>query len=93
MQTEAEIISAHHERLDGSGYPRGLVGDEIPLGARIVAIADSYDALISPRPYRAAWPPREAEAMLQKEAGRRLYRPAVEALSHILAAGKEVGRP
>jgi HD-GYP domain-containing protein (c-di-GMP phosphodiesterase class II) len=48
------MIRHHHERWDGSGYPDGLSGDEIPLGARIIAVADVYDALTSNRPYRAA---------------------------------------
>jgi HD-GYP domain-containing protein (c-di-GMP phosphodiesterase class II) len=50
------IIRCHHERLDGSGYPQGLRGDDVPLLAQIVAIADVYDALTSPRSYRAALP-------------------------------------
>jgi len=50
----ALMIRHHHERWDGSGYPDGLAGDEIPLGARIIAVADVYDALTSNRPYRAA---------------------------------------
>jgi len=50
----ATLIGSHHERWDGKGYPMGLKGDEIPLGARVIAIADAYDAMISERPYRAA---------------------------------------
>ncbi|HEX5871125.1 MAG TPA: HD domain-containing phosphohydrolase, partial [Longimicrobium sp.] len=50
------IARAHHERWDGTGYPLGLAGESIPLPARIVALADFYDALSSDRPYRAAWP-------------------------------------
>ena len=50
----ALAIRHHHERLDGSGYPDGLAGEAIPIGARIVAVADVYDALTSDRPYRAA---------------------------------------
>lgn len=49
-----ELVLAHHERMDGRGYPRGLSGDEIPLGARIIAVADSWDAMTSDRPYRQA---------------------------------------
>ena len=48
------VIAAHHERLDGSGYGQGLAGDAIPLEARILAVADAYDAMTSERPYRAA---------------------------------------
>jgi HD-GYP domain-containing protein (c-di-GMP phosphodiesterase class II) len=47
------LILHHHERFDGKGYPSGLIGDSIPLGARILTIADSYDAMTTPRPYRA----------------------------------------
>src|SRR5262249_27757496 len=48
------IVLHHHERMDGSGYPNGLKGDQIPLGSRIIAVADSYDALTTNRPYRTA---------------------------------------
>src|ERR1700760_1202014 len=54
LQEAAEIVYSHQERYDGSGYPRGLRGDQIPLGARIFAIADTFDAITSDRPYRAA---------------------------------------
>ncbi len=52
LRTARDIIEFHHERYDGSGYPHGLVGDEIPLIARVMAVADVYDALVSPRPYK-----------------------------------------
>jgi HD-GYP domain-containing protein (c-di-GMP phosphodiesterase class II) len=68
----AIIVRHHHERLDGSGYPDGLAGEMIPLGARIVAVADVYDALTSERPYRAALSHREAIDVLQREQGRTL---------------------
>src|SRR5439155_3449654 len=57
----ALIALGHHEKYEGSGYPNGLVGDHIPLCARIVAVADVYDALTSVRPYKAAWPERSEE--------------------------------
>jgi len=63
-----EIIRHHHEKLDGSGYPNGLAGEEIPMVARIMAIADIYDALITDRPYRKAMSKEEALKILQKEA-------------------------
>lgn len=66
------IVRHHHERLDGSGYPDALRGAAIPLGARVVAVADSYDALISPRPYHDVLTPREALAVLREEAGHTL---------------------
>ena len=62
----AKIVRWHHERVDGSGYPDGLKGDEIPLFARIVAVADIYDALTSDRPYRKALSPSEALSLLEK---------------------------
>jgi len=66
----AEIILAHHERWDGSGYPRGLKAEEIPLGARIFAVADSFDAMTSDRPYRSAIPFEAARDEIQREAGK-----------------------
>jgi putative two-component system response regulator len=64
------IALTHHERWDGSGYPRGLRGEAIPLVGRIVAIADAFDALTNTRPYKQAWPVEEAVALLRREAGR-----------------------
>jgi putative nucleotidyltransferase with HDIG domain len=67
----AAIIRHHHERFDGDGYPDGLAGERIPLGARIVA-ADTFDAVTSTRPYREAMAEREALSLLWSEAGRQL---------------------
>src|SRR6185503_6225087 len=66
----ALIALGHHEKYDGSGYPNGLVGDHIPLSARIVAVADVYDALTSVRPYKPAWPSEQAFEHLGSQAGR-----------------------
>lgn len=66
------IVRHHHERIDGSGYPAGLKGDAIPIGARIVAVADVYDALTSARPYRPALAPIQACERLRDEAGQGL---------------------
>ena len=74
-----EIVRDHHERLDGSGYPGGLAGAQIPLGARIIAVADTFDAITSARPYRAASPQRKALDILRSEAGARLDPAAVRA--------------
>ena len=63
------IVRHHHERQDGSGYPDGLSGDSIPLGARIVAVADVYDALTSDRPYRPRLSHEEAVRRLRRESG------------------------
>jgi HD-GYP domain-containing protein (c-di-GMP phosphodiesterase class II) len=56
VQMAEQIARSHHERWDGTGYPEGLKGDEIPLAARICAVCDVFDALLSPRPYKAPWP-------------------------------------
>ncbi|HWK29265.1 MAG TPA: HD-GYP domain-containing protein [Solirubrobacter sp.] len=61
------LVSDHHERLDGSGYPRGLTADRMSLQTRILAVADVYDALVSDRVYRAAWTPERALALLETE--------------------------
>jgi HD-GYP domain-containing protein (c-di-GMP phosphodiesterase class II) len=80
LRREAEIVIAHHERLDGSGYPRGLRGDQIPLEARILAVADTYDVLVSDRPYRKAFGRAHAVKILREECGTHLWEPAVRAL-------------
>lgn len=63
------IITSHHEKIDGSGYPRGLIGDEIPLGAKILAVADFFDAITSKRHYRDAFPIEEAFTLLLDKRG------------------------
>jgi len=55
-----QMVRHHHERYDGNGYPDGLSGEQIPLGARILAVADTYDAMVSQRPYRSAMSRKEA---------------------------------
>jgi HD-GYP domain-containing protein (c-di-GMP phosphodiesterase class II) len=82
----AAIIRAHHERLDGSGYPDGLRGDAIPLEARVIAVADVWDALTCDRPYRPALPYAEAAAIMRREAGPHLDSRCVDALFAVLAA-------
>jgi HD-GYP domain-containing protein (c-di-GMP phosphodiesterase class II) len=62
-------VCCHHEREDGSGYPRGLTGDKIPLGAKIIGIADTFDALTTDRPYQKARSPEEAFSILEKISG------------------------
>jgi putative nucleotidyltransferase with HDIG domain len=73
------IVRHHHERLDGGGYPDGLRGDQIPLGARIIAVADTFDALTSTRPYRPGCRHKKALDILRKEAGTQLDPGAVAA--------------
>ncbi|PIQ89344.1 MAG: hypothetical protein COV72_03595 [Candidatus Omnitrophica bacterium CG11_big_fil_rev_8_21_14_0_20_42_13] len=77
------IVLHHHERLDGLGYPSGLKNGEIPLSARIIAIADAYQALTSDRPYRKAYSKKKALEILQKEAGLHFDKKIVDALIEI----------
>lgn len=74
------IAGSHHEAVNGSGYPLGARGDEIPLEARIIAVADVFDALTSARPYKHAWSNQQAIATLQKLAGKKLDQDCVTAL-------------
>jgi len=70
VQLAETIALTHHERFDGSGYPRGLKGDEIPLAGRICAVCDVFEALLSPRPYKDAWPLAEVLDELERQSGR-----------------------
>lgn len=70
LRPALEIPYCHHEKWDGSGYPRGLKGEEIPLAARIFAIADVYDALTSDRPYRTAWTEEQTLSYLRAQSGK-----------------------
>lgn len=80
IQAGARIALHHHERYDGTGYPHGLAGNDIPIEARVVTTADVFDALISPRPYKGAWDIDAALDYLREQAGR-LFDPAcVDAL-------------
>jgi len=64
------VIHSHHEHWDGTGYPDGLAGTDIPLNARIFAVCDVYDALISERPYKQAWTPEDAISEIEAQSGR-----------------------
>jgi len=70
LETASQIAQFHHERWDGGGYPTGLKGEEIPLPARIMAVADVFDALVSERCYKAAMPPEQAFRIIEEESGR-----------------------
>lgn len=83
---EMLAVLYHHERLDGSGYPYGLNSASIPIEARIVAVADTYDALTSDRPYRKARSVQEARRVVLEEAGRRLDAKVVSAMFAALDA-------
>lgn len=89
LKMAREITTCHHEKWDGSGYPEGLKGEEIPLSARIVAVADVFDALTSERPYKKAWPESEAVALLEKEANRHFDPRLVAAFIKILPRVRE----
>lgn len=81
------LVLHHHEMLDGSGYPYGLKGDQIPRLVRVLTVADVFDALVSDRPYRPAWPTPNAVAYLRENAGTRFDGAAVEALAAAVASG------
>jgi putative nucleotidyltransferase with HDIG domain len=85
------IVRHHHERLDGGGYPDGLTGHDIPLGARIVAVADTFDAMTSARPYRGPRTHQEALEVVRAEAGTQLDPAAVAAFTGYYAARGSVG--
>ena len=87
------VVHDHHERLDGSGYPRGRVAGEISLEARILAVCDVYDALISPRVYRDAWPRERALALLRSGSGSEFDVRCVDALERVLARVHGDARP
>lgn len=95
LRRELGGVRSHHERLDGTGYPDGLRGEAIPLEARIIAVADVYDALTSQRAYRAALPTAQALAIIATEAGDKLDPRCVAALPGALlrAAAKKPGDP
>jgi putative nucleotidyltransferase with HDIG domain len=79
-----ELVHNHHERLDGKGYPRGLAACELSLDTRILTVCDVYDALVSPRVYRAAWSHQAAIALLREEAGSAFDARCVAALEAVL---------
>ncbi|MDW8327628.1 MAG: GAF domain-containing protein [Anaerolineales bacterium] len=78
LRPALDIPYCHHEKWDGTGYPRGLKGEEIPLAARIFAVADVWDALTSDRPYRPAWPKEQALAYIREQAGKHFDPQVVE---------------
>jgi HD-GYP domain-containing protein (c-di-GMP phosphodiesterase class II) len=91
VQPVAEWVLHHHERWDGAGYPNRLAGEEIPLGARIIFVADAYDAMTSDRAYSRAMPLQDALAELERCAGTQFDPAVVKALAEeLLPAGPEV---
>ncbi len=97
VQMAEEIALFHHERWDGAGYPCGLRGDEIPLAARIVSVADAFDALVHERPYKRAWSVPAAMAEIGRESGGQFDPRVVEALLRLhrrgLLQASGAGRP
>jgi HD-GYP domain-containing protein (c-di-GMP phosphodiesterase class II) len=85
LKEALSVILHHHERVDGQGYPKGLAGTEIPLEARVVAVADVWDALTSDRAYRKGWSPQEALAHIEAGAGSHFDATVVDALSQLAA--------
>lgn len=86
LKPAIDIPYCHHERWDGSGYPRGLKGEEIPLSARIFAIADTYDALSSDRPYRSAWQREKIIEYIKEQRGKSFDPKVVDAFLKIYAS-------
>lgn len=86
-QTAREIAAGHHEKFDGTGYPNGLKSDEIPLSARIVKVADVFDALTTVRPYKPAWTMADAMAYIEAEQGIQFDPDVVEQLKKLFVDG------
>ncbi len=89
LKDAAEIVYAHHERFDGSGYPRGLAGEEIPLGSRLFAIVDAFDAMTSRRPYRAASSRDQACKEVERNSGTQFDPALVEAFLKVIRRTSE----
>lgn len=81
-----DVALYHHEKWDGSGYPRGLKGENIPIAARIVALADVFDALTSERPYKKAWPVEQATDLIREQSGQHFDPQLVQAFFDCLPA-------
>jgi putative nucleotidyltransferase with HDIG domain len=92
LRDARDIVLAHHEKFDGSGYPRGLRGTAIPLGARIFAVADVFDAVTTFRPYRMPMSTQDAVALIRRETGRHFDPDIVAAFEHALPKMLEVMR-
>jgi HD-GYP domain-containing protein (c-di-GMP phosphodiesterase class II) len=88
MRDVGRIVRSHHERWDGGGYPDGLAAEAIPLGARIVAVCDAYDAMTTTRPYRAATSPQAAMAELRRCSGTQFDPRVVDAFERVLARSR-----
>jgi putative two-component system response regulator len=85
-----QVALYHHEKWNGTGYPHGLKGEDIPLVARIVAVADVFDALTSERPYKKAWPIEDVLELMRKESGAHFEPKLVELLEQNLGKFLEI---
>jgi hypothetical protein len=85
LETAVPLIRSHHERMDGRGYPDGLRGDDIPMGARIIAVADAWDAITSDRPYRRGQPAFVALEEIRRCSGPQFDERVVRAFVEVLA--------
>lgn len=87
-----QIARSHHERWDGAGYPQGLAGEAIPLAARLMAVADVFDALISPRVYKAAWTPEQARDLILSQRGQQFDPDVVDAFAAVFDELRSIAR-
>jgi HD-GYP domain-containing protein (c-di-GMP phosphodiesterase class II) len=85
LMRASKLVRSSHERWDGDGYPDGLAGEEIPLGSRIIAVCDAYDAMVSDRPYRAPLTSIQALGELRRCAGEQFDPDVVHVFSDVLA--------
>jgi HD-GYP domain-containing protein (c-di-GMP phosphodiesterase class II) len=93
LEREIPVVRHHHERWDGKGYPDGIAGEAIPLGARILAVADAFDAITSDRVYRKARSVSQALQVLIEESGRQFAPGVADAMvKWVLATGRELGK-
>ncbi len=92
LHSAIDIPYCHHEKWDGSGYPRGLKGREIPLAARIFAVVDVWDALRSDRPYRNGWPEEQVIAYILTQSGTHFDPEVVETFMRMQLADAQAGR-
>ena len=89
LRTALDIPRCHHEKWDGTGYPAGLAGEQIPLPARMFAVVDVFDAVTSERPYRHPMPVADAVALLESESGRHFDPAVVEAFLPLVQGRSE----
>lgn len=90
LQSALDIPLYHHERWDGEGYPHGLKGEKIPFQARIFAIVDVWDALLTDRPYRDAWPRGKAVAHIKEQSGKHFDPRVVDAFIKIIESDRKL---